>query len=387
MKIAYLSTFYPYRGGIAQFNAALYRRLELQYETRAYTFLRQYPEMLFPGSSQLVQPDDETDKVLAEKVLDTINPLGYYRAAGKIKRFKPDLFITKFWMPFFAPSLGTVAKNLSPSTIKISILDNVIPHEKRVGDMAFTKFFLNQNDGFVVMSDTVKDDLLSLKPEARFVQHVHPLYDHFGAKVSPKIARDKLDLPQNKKIILFFGFVRDYKGLDVLLEAMKSLPEDYHLLIGGEVYGSFDKYDKLIEKLGLESRVTKHIRYIADNEVPLFFSASDVCVLPYKSATQSVITAIAYHFDVPMIATNVGSLKEMIEPGKTGMLVESPKPELIKNAILEVFSKDLIPLFQSNMEKFKQTASWESLANAVLDLYYEIINERNERDKKIPKLM
>lgn len=387
MKIAYLSTFYPYRGGIAQFNAALYRALEQSYQVKAFTFLRQYPDMLFPGTSQFVQKDDIADKIPADRILDTINPIGYLRAANKIKSFKPDLFLSKFWMPFFAPSLGTVSKYLHSTTTKISILDNVIPHEKRTGDIALTKYFLNQTDAFVVMSDTVRDDLLSLKPDAKFINHIHPLYNHFGSKVEQKIARDKLNLPFDKKILLFFGFIRDYKGLDILLEAMRELSDDYHLLIAGEVYGSFDKYDKLIQKFGIENKVTKHVRYISDSEVPLCFSAADACILPYRSATQSGITAIAYHFDTPMIATNVGSLKEMIEPNQTGYLVERPEYELIGNAVREVFSSNLLEQYKSNIIKYKSIASWDKLSRAIVDLYYDIAGEKEAELNKKTKLI
>ncbi len=387
MKIAYLSTFYPYRGGIAQFNAALYRSFQKSYQVQAFTFLRQYPNMLFPGTSQFVQKDDVVDKIEAIRVLDTINPIGYLRAANKIKSYEPDLFITKYWMPFFAPSLGTVSKNLSSSTVKISILDNVIPHEKRAGDLTFTKYFLNHTDAFVVMSDTVKDDLLSLKPNAKHISHIHPLYNHFGNKIEQKIARDKLNLPFDKKILLFFGFIRDYKGLDILLEAMKELGDDYHLLIAGESYGSFDKYDKLIESFEIEHKVTKHVRYIADNEVPLCFSAADACILPYRSATQSGITAIAYHFDVPMIATNVGSLKEMIEPNQTGFLVERPDPKLIADAVKEVFSGYLLDQYKANISKYKSIASWDSLSRAIVDLCHEVATEKAAENSKKTKLL
>lgn len=382
MKIAYLSTFYPFRGGIAQFNAALYREFESKYDTKAFTFLRQYPDLLFPGSSQYVQPDDKVDTIPAERVLDTINPVGYIRAASKVNAFAPDLLLTKFWMPFFGPSLGTVCKRMKPETVKMSILDNVKPHEPRKGDITFTKYFLNHNDAFVVMSDTVEADLLELKPDARFIRHIHPLYDHFGAKEQQKIARDKMNVPFDKKILLFFGFIRDYKGLDILLQAMTQLPEDYHLLIAGEVYGKFDKYDKIIKDNNLEERVTRQVRYISDDEVPLCFAAADICVLPYRSATQSGITSIAYHFEVPIVATNVGSLREMIEPNDTGYLVAKPDPSMIASAVREVFDKGLILKYISNIASYKRIASWSSLANSITDLYYEIINERYEKPKK-----
>jgi len=387
MKIAYLSTFYPYRGGIAQFNAALYRSFEKFAEVKAYTFTRQYPSFLFPGQTQLVLPSDKADRILAERILDTINPMSYLRSAQKIRRWEPELLLTKFWMPFFAPSLGTVCKYMSDSTTKISILDNVKPHEKRPGDERLTKYFLRHNDAFVVMSETVKNDLLELKADARFIEHVHPLYNHFGEKVPQKIAQDKLLLPFDKKILLFFGFIRDYKGLDILIETMKYLPEEYHLLIAGEPYGNFDKYERLIKIHEVEDKITKHVRYISDAEVPLCFSAADLCVLPYRSATQSGIIAIAYHFDLPIVATNVGSLREMIEPNDTGYLVAKPDALLLADAIKAVFAQSLLEKYRKNIQIYKSIASWDSLARKIADLHYEIVQERAEANKNRIRLM
>ena len=252
MKIAYLSTFYPFRGGIAQFNAALYRYLSIGNEVKAYTFKRQYPDFLFPGTSQLVSGDDPADKIDSIRTLDSINPLSYFNTTRKIRKFSPDFLLTKFWIPFFGPSLGFVTNQLKKKgTINISILDNVIPHEKRIGDLKLVKYFLNRNHGFIVMSDAVKNDLLTLKPDAKYKYLVHPLYDHFGSKFDHTEARKKLNIPQNKKVLLFFGFIRSYKGLDLLLETMKYLSDDYLLVIAGEVYGDFKEYSDYIKKENL----------------------------------------------------------------------------------------------------------------------------------------
>ncbi len=370
MKIAYLSTFYPFRGGIAQFNAALYRVFEKKHDISAFTFTRQYPNFLFPGTSQMVGEGDTADKIQSIRALDTINPLTYGGTGRKILKFGPDMMLTKFWMPFFGPSLGRVAKLLlKKGVINISILDNVIPHEKRPGDMAFTKYFLNNNHGFVVMSEAVKQALLSLKPGARYLYHPHPLYDHFGKKTGRGEALKKFGIPGNCKLLLFFGFIRDYKGLDLLLEAMKELPEDYRLIIAGEVYGKFDKYDRMISDLGLESRVTSLVRYISDDEVPAIFSAADACVLPYKSATQSGIVGIAYHFGLPVIATDVGGLREMIEPYDTGMMIEKPEAPAIRDTITKYFTPGLREKFIDNIRAYKEKYNWQSLADGIIDLY------------------
>jgi glycosyltransferase involved in cell wall biosynthesis len=373
MKIAYLSTFYPLRGGIAQFNAALYRILEQKHQIQAYTFSRQYPNFLFPGTTQYVTPDDKPDRIPAKVVLDSFNPLSYIKAAKIIRQYKPDLMITKFWMPYFAPSFGYVSKRLKKSgCINISILDNIIPHERRPGDTALTKYFLRQNHAFVVMSETVQRDLLSLNPNVVHSLMPHPLYDIFGDRILTTEARKKLNIPADAKVLLFFGFIRSYKGLDILIEAIGKLPDDYYLLIAGEPYGDFNEYDKLIDKYNLKIRTGKYVRYISDDEVPTFFSASDVCVLPYKTATQSGITAIALHFDVPVIATDVGGLRETIEKHGTGVIVPQPDPGQIAKAISDFFDKNNKSVYHQKIAEYKSAASWQNFADSILELYNKV---------------
>ena len=372
MKIAYLSTFFPFRGGIAQFNAALYRHFEKEHDIKAYTFSRQYPDLLFPGKTQMVQEGDKPDQIPSVQILDTINPFSYISAAGKIKKYDPDLMLTKFWMPFFAPSLGWVARKIKKRTVNIAILDNVIPHERRPGDIALTKFFLNQYHGFIVMSKQVESDLLELKPEAVYKYNPHPLYSHFGEITDQGTARKKLGLPDDKKILLFFGFIRGYKGLDVLIEAMKYLPDDYLCVVAGESYGDFSKYEEKIKENDAEDKIKLFVRYINDDEVPIFFSAADVCVQPYKSATQSGIAGISFHFDLPIIATDVGGLKEIIEPYNTGMIVKKPDPEMISDAIKDYFRNDRKAGFADNIRKFKEITSWENFADKILELNEEL---------------
>ncbi len=371
MKIAYLSTFYPYRGGIAQFNAALYRELETQNEVEAYTFSLQYPSLLFPGKTQLVQSDDRADKINANRVINTLNPLSYIGAASKINKFSPDILLTKFWMPYFAPSLGYVCGKMKHNTQSIGILDNVIPHELRYGDLSLIKYYLNRNDGFVVMSESVKKDLLRLKPDAKYILHQHPLYNHFGFKLHKREARTQLGLPGDKKILLFFGFIRDYKGLDLAIEALSKLGEEYHLVIAGEVYGSFDKYSEMIDKLKLKNKVSVFTRYITDEETAFFFSAADACILPYKSATQSGIIAISYHFDLPVIATNVGGLAEMIEPFGTGLIAEKASKQSIAETIKRYFAQNRQDLI-ANIQNYKKIATWKSLSDSIINFAGEL---------------
>lgn len=362
MKISFLSTFYPFRGGIAQFNATLAKELAKNHEVNATTFTTQYPKFLFPGKSQLVDKGEEGDEFPAVQKLSTVNPFTYWTTAKYIKRQQPDLFITKYWMTFFGPSLGFVARMLGKKTVRISILDNVIPHEKRFFDGFANRFFLKNNDGFIVMSDAVQKDLVSLKPDAKFLRINHPVFDHFGEKVEQVAAQTSLKLDPSKKTILFFGFIRDYKGLDLLIEAMNDLDDTYQLVIAGEVYGDFAKYQALIDLSGAKERIYLFNDYINDKEVPAFFCASDVCVLPYKTATQSGITAIAQHFEIPVIATDVGGLKEIIAHGKTGLIVAKPEAKLIAESISEYFDKHLKHEMQPLIAQEKIENSWENFA-------------------------
>jgi len=367
MKIAYLSTFYPYRGGIAQFNALLYDELAKTNEVKAFNFKRQYPDLLFPGKSQYVTKDDIVNPIDSVRILDSINPFSFYKNAAAINLFAPDVILTKFWMPFLAPALGKSLRQLNKSTKRISILDNVIPHEKRLGDISLIKFFLKSNDAFIVMSDEVERDLLHFLPKANYTRIEHPLYNHFGNGISKEIACQKLNIDGNYKYLLFFGFIRDYKGLDLLLSSLKNLPEEYKVIIAGEPYGDFTKYDKQIQELHLENRVEKFVRYISDDEVPLFFSAADLCVLPYKSATQSGIVGIAYHFMLPIVATNTGGLKQMIEPYNAGLIAETPTVEDLTKTILDYFTKDKNE-FQKGIAEYKKIASWSNLAEKILKM-------------------
>lgn len=363
MKIAFLSTFYPFRGGIAQLNAALYREIEKQHSIKAYTFTRQYPNILFPGETQLITESDEVDRVTAERLLDSINPISYYNTANKILSDNPDLLITTLWMPFFAPSLGYVTGQLQKHNKKtVSLLHNVIPHEKRIGDIALAKYYLNRNDHFIVFTEKVKNDLLGLKPDADVKIKPHPLYTHFGKLISRHEAHQQLGLDPNKKTILFFGFIRPYKGLDLLIEAANNLSDSYQIIIAGEVYGSFDRYQKQIEQTNQQSKFKIFTRYIPDHEVSLFFSAADVNVLPYHSATQSGVVQIAFNFDLPVIATNVGGLKEMLDHNQTGFIIEPNNAKVLSESLTTYFNDNLKDKFSAAIKEKKETWSLKSFA-------------------------
>jgi len=369
VKIAILSCFYPYRGGIAQFNANIFKELSKAHEVKAFNFKRQYPDLLFPGKTQFVEKGDTALKIDSTALLDTANPFSYISTARAIREWGPDLLIMRYWMSYFAPSQGYIGRHQLAKTKVISILDNVIPHEQRFFDKSFTKYYLNSNDGFIVLSDAVGNDLLALKPSARYISTPHPLYNHFGDKMERAQAEARLGLESGKRNILFFGLIRDYKGLDILLEAFASLDDRYRLIVAGEPYGSFDKYSRIIEGIPGKDRIKLFTRYIADEEVSAFFCASDVCVLPYRSATQSGISAISYHFDLPMITTDVGGLKETIEGPGTGIVVDKVDPVQVREAIEDYFENEQGGRLRENIAVQKEQLSWSNFADKLLNFY------------------
>ncbi len=373
MKIAFLSPFFPYRGGIAQFSDSLYLSLRKTEDVKAFSFSRQYPKLLFPGTSQYTVETDKKQDFPVERILDSINPLTYGKTAKKIIEYKPDLLLQPYWMPFFAPSMGWVAKKAQKAGIKVmSILHNVVPHEPRIGDMALTNFYLRHSDAYILLSESNKKELEELRPGAKYIIHSLPFHDHYTPRIPEKEAREKLNLPQDKKILIYFGFIRDYKGLDLLIEAIKYLDDSYLLMIVGEVYGEFTKYQEQIDRLNLGNRVVKYINYIPDTEMPVYFSAADVCVLAYRSATQSGIVGISYQFDVPVIVTDVGGFKELVDENKTALIVKNLDPVEISGAIKKYFAEGLKEKFIPNIAAVREKHSWDGLAKDVIKLYNSI---------------
>ncbi len=364
MKIAILSCFYPYRGGISQFNACLYDELSKEHVVRAFNFKRQYPEFLFPGKTQFVTEDDEAVPVESTSLLDTANPFTYISTYRAIRDWEPDVLIVRYWMSYFGPSLGFVTRRMKKHCKVISILDNVIPHEPHFFDTPLTKYFLKGSTGSVTLCEAVSKDLLDLQPESRYTVIQHPLYSHFGSKLQREEAEDRLGLEHGKKNLLFFGLIREYKGLDILLEAFKMLPgNDWQLIIAGEPYGSFDKYQKIIDTIQGKDRIKMSLKYIKDSEVTDYFSAADVAVLPYRSATQSGISSVAYHFEVPMIVTDVGGMKETIGDRGTGLVSPEISPEAICKEILRYFSNPAIKEgCIKNIRSEKERLSWKTFA-------------------------
>ena len=374
MRIAYLSTFYPYRGGIAQFNAALLKAFSAKHETKAFTFTRQYPELLFPGKTQYAEAKDSAEDVHAVRVLDTINPLTYGKTAKVIMQFKPDIMITKYWMPFFAPSLGTVAKSLTKNgVVNIAVLDNVIPHEKKFYDKMLTDYFVSNYHAFVAMSKSVADDLLTFVPHAKYALHPHPIFD-FGESIAKNDAKIKLGLSSSDNYILFFGFIRRYKGLDMLLEAMSDARikgRNLKLIVAGEYYEDGAFYENKIKEYGLQDKVVLRTDYIPSEMVKYYFCAADMIVQPYRSATQSGVTQIAYHFEKPMLVTDVGGLSEIVPHGKVGYVVQ-PNPKAIADSLNDFYENNREASFSANAREEKKRFQWSSFAEAIEGLYKQV---------------
>ncbi len=370
MKIIILSTAYPLRGGIAHFVGLLYKELSNENEVRVITFKRQYPSFLFPGKTQL-ESDDNLEKIQSEILVDSINPLNWNKVGKKIKKEKPDLLIFKYWMPFFAPCFGTISRIVKKNSVTkiLTICDNVIPHERKPGDIFFTKYFFKVVDYFVLLSDKVKSDLLSLKPEAKHKVLPHPIYSNFGSAVGKIEAKNYLKL-KDEKLILFFGFIREYKGLDVLFDAVKLIKGSINLklMVAGEFYSNQEKYLKLADELGIKENLLFFNDFIPTSDVKYYFSAADCIILPYKDATQSGIVQIAMNFRKPVIATNVGGLGEVIENNKTGYIVEKENPEALAEAIKKFYIENKEEDFVKNLNEEVEKYSWKKFTEGLLDL-------------------
>ncbi len=371
MKITILSTAYPLRGGISHFVGLLYKELAKNNEVSVITFRRQYPSIFFPGKSQL-ESGDTLEKIPTEILVDSINPINWIKVGNKIKNDSPDLLIYKFWMPFFAPCFGTISKTAKRNgrTKVLVICDNIIPHENKPGDTTITKYFFKYADYFVLLSKKVQEDLLKLKPKAKNKILPHPVYSNFGTPVDKKEARKFLDLPIDEKLILFFGFIRDYKGLDVLLEVMKMLKTELNikLIIAGEYYSNEEKYKKIINELGLQNQLYLFTDFISTSEVKYYFSACDAVILPYRDATQSGIVQIAMNFHKPVIATNVGGLAEVISDGSTGFIVEKENSMKLATAIENFYLQNKEKQFVSNIIKETDKYSWSKFTEGIFDL-------------------
>ncbi|MCR4872417.1 MAG: glycosyltransferase [Bacteroidales bacterium] len=372
MKIVILGTAYPYRGGLAAFNERLAYEFQNQgHEVEIYTFTHQYPDFLFPGKTQYSTEPAPEDLKIVRKV-HSYNPFNWFKVGREIACRKPDLMITKFWLPFMAPCFGTIARIVrrNKHTRLVSILDNVIPHEHRIGDKAFVRYFIRPTDGFVAMSKSVLADLRLFTQDKPAVFSPHPLYDHYGERLSREQALSALNLDHDSRYALFFGFIRAYKGLDLLLEAfadprLKTL--GVKLLVAGEFYGDPAPYLNQIKELGIEDRVVLCTDFIPDSEVNRYFSAADIVAQPYKTATQSGVTQIAFHFGKPMLVTNVGGLPEIVPDGNIGYVVE-PDSKQIADALCRFFTEQKQAEFEANVVEEKKKYAWPKFIEAIWEV-------------------
>lgn len=373
MRCVIIGTAYPLRGGIAHYNGILAAELRQRHSVDIITFKRQYPTFLFPGSTQ-----DEGGGTIhgdpAPQLIDSINPFNWIAVAREIRLLEPDVLIFKYWIPFFGPCFGTIARLVKrrSATKVICICDNVLPHEHRPFDRSFTRYAFAPVDAFIVQSAAVERELRALVPNARYRLVPHPVYTMFGTAREKQLARTALGL-RHERVLLFFGYVRRYKGLHVLIDALASVVRhmDVQLLIVGEFYDSEASYREHIRSLGLESRIRLEAGYLPNDRVAEFFSAADAVVVPYLSATQSGIIQIAYNFDKPVIATDVGGLAEVITDGKTGLIAPPNDIEGLSAKILEFYQKDLEGPLVANVRVEKLKYSWNALTAAIEELARE----------------
>ena len=375
MRVAVVGPVHPFRGGIAHFTEMTADVLSRRgHAVRPVSFARQYPELLFPGKTQF-EPEDEAPAVVrgAPRLLDTVNPATWLQTAWHLYQIEPDVVVFQYWMPFFAPSYGIIARILRRLDVpSLAVVHNALPHERHVGDAGLSRFFLRACDGFVVMSDAVRDDLQALRrSDTAVCQIAHPVYERFGAPVPQADARDALNVPEDVPVALFFGFVREYKGLHVLLDAMPRILErvpDLHLLVAGEPYGDADRYRQIIADHGLEDRVRWHDDYVPSSDVPLYFSATDLVVQPYVSATQSGVAQIAFHFERPMVVTDVGGLAEVIPNEDAGFVVPPRDAGALAEAVARYFTESWRERLVQGVRRQKQRYSPDRLAEAIESL-------------------
>jgi D-inositol-3-phosphate glycosyltransferase len=372
-KVIIIGSAYPLRGGLSNFNERLARAFIAEgCETSIFTFSLQYPAILFPGKTQY-SSDPKPDDLDIKIAINSVNPINWLIIGDQIKKLKPDLVIIKFWIPFMAPCLGTLARIIRSNgkTKVISIIDNIIPHEKRLLDEALAGYFSRSVDGFLTMSRSVLQQVELFNKKSPKLFSPHPVYDNFGEKIPREDACKLLNIDPENKYVLFFGFIRDYKGLDILLEAMALLDVRKHmvkLLVAGEFYTNPKSYYDIIEKHDLADTVILYTDFIPDSRVSLYFSAADLVVQPYKNATQSGVTQIAYHFEVPMVITNVGGLAEIVPDGKVGYVVE-PDAGSVARAMSDFFGKNNSAYFHEFIREEKIKYSWDYFLDNIFKLY------------------
>lgn len=368
-QVVFLSPAHPLRGGIASSTERLAQELQQHgYKVRILSFRLQYPAFLFPGKTQYTD-DPPPARLQIEPVINSINPLNWIKVGRKLKALAPDLIIVRYWLPFMGPALGTILRigGGAERTKVVAITDNVVPHEHRPGDKTFTQYFLNAVDACVVMSRAVKADIRTFSKEMPVAYIPHPIYDNYGPTVERDAALEQLDLPKDQHYLLFFGFIRGYKGLDLLLQAM-AFPEvrtlGVKLIVAGEFYDDPEPYQQLIAGQGLEEQIVLRNAYIPNSEVGAYFGAADLVVQPYKTATQSGISQLAFHFGKPMVVTRVGGLPEIVQHGKEGYVVDV-SPEAIATAIADFYHNQQQESMENAVRAGRSRFSWENMVHGI----------------------
>lgn len=371
MRIVVIGSAYPLRGGIAHYTALLYQTLKKRgHSVRVFSFKRQYPKLFFPGKTQM-DDGEELIRIESEPILDTVNPVTWIQAVLRLRRIRPDLLIFKYWMPFFGPCYTTVSRLAKWffGCRTIFITHNVIPHERRPGERLLTRVALAGADAYIVHSAAVGDDLRRFRPQALCRRVPHPVYSIFPPAMSKKEARRLLGI-DDERVILFFGFIRRYKGLHILLRAMPRIWEELpvRLVIAGEFYEDEDASKRLIAEVNRGDLITLHDEFIPNEHVARFFCAADAAVLPYVTATQSGIVQIAYNYNIPVIVTKVGGLHEVVLDGLTGFTVPPEDPAAVAEAVLRFYREKREPAFARQIEVEKEKYSWDRLAETIEDL-------------------
>ena len=371
-RIIIVGPAYPYRGGIADFNERLAREFQHEgHEVITYTFTLQYPNFLFPGKTQYSTSAAPEELTIVRKV-NSVNPFNWIKVGREIRRQRPDMVMIRFWLPFLAPCLGTIARIIRrDKQIKVvGLLDNVIPHEHRIGDRVFARYMIKSLEGYVAMSEAVLADAKSFDDSKPLALTPHPLYDNFGTKVTREEAITHLGLDAEMRYILFFGLIRDYKGLDLLLRAFadeRLRSKKAKLIVAGEFYSNAELYEQLERELDIAQHIVWYKEFIPADQVRYFFAAADLVAQPYKTATQSGITQIAYHFERPMLVTNVGGLAEIVPNGKVGYVVE-PNAQDIANALVDFIDNKQEEDFHAGIIEEKAKYAWSNMTASLFNV-------------------
>lgn len=371
MNIVIIGTAYPYRGGLAAFNERLAGQFQMEgHQVEMYTFTLQYPDFLFPGKTQFTDEPAPVTLNITRRI-NSCNPFNWISVGKEIREKNPDVVVFAYWMSFMAPCFGTIARVIKQNKHSkcIGLIHNMIPHETNILDKLFPPYFVNAMDGFTALSESVIRDIEKFDSHNKPKHWApHPIYDHYGELIDKGEARRQLGLDKDGKYVLFFGFIRDYKGLDLLIDAFGDLRlQDYgvKLLVAGEFYGDPQPYTSRIRSLDISNIVVMRNDYIPDSQVNLYFRACDIVAQPYKTATQSGVTQVAFHFEKPMLVTNVGGLPEIVPDGKIGYVVE-PDAQSIADALLKFYKENHEEEFTQGVREEKSKYSWDRMTSAVL---------------------